>query len=170
MTMRHRIATSPQRNRRLSRAYSWDSWAHYCDSWAHICTVTASTCHGCRKFFQLRMKGSKRRICFCVFGSGHACRCSRNGLGDKIRLNAPRQRCKEWRRRAHCKCGRRGIATGLNAPKGKQPTLATASSQPSEPEAAAVLQAAPRLKPCCRNMQFSEDMPLPPETWKNMQR
>ena len=45
------------------------------------------------------------------------CRRSRDGQGNPVCISRPCSKCKEWRCKTHCKCGRQGTACGRHAPR-----------------------------------------------------
>jgi len=106
--------------------------------------------------------------CEGVLGNGHHCRLSRDGAGNPILLNSRCKKCKEWRCRTHCRCGRENKLRGRERPRSKDPERPTGPAV--EPRAAAkraaVVQAAvpPVPAPVGRPASLQVEV-LPGATW-----
>ena len=83
------------------------------------------------------MANSKGRRCKGDLHTGARCKRKKDGSGEAATLNSACSRCREWRCRAHCRCGRQGSATGRHAPRpGLQPR-AKAKARPAPAPASA---------------------------------
>ena len=101
---------------------------------------------------------SKGRRCLGIL-RGAKCKRARGGTGEAVTLNKACSRCREWRCREHCRCGRQGTATGRAAarcacqPQAK--AAAKAQASPAQPEEVVVPK--PLGRPAAQDTQVFSD-------------
>lgn len=73
---------------------------------------------------------SNGRRCEGDLRTGADCELKKDGSGEKCTLNSACDKCREWRCKTHCRCGRQGTATGRSAARSRSRPQAKAKAKP----------------------------------------
>ena len=100
---------------------------------------------------------SKARRCKGDLDTGEDCDLKKDGSGEACTLNSACDKRREWRCKAHCRCGRQGTATGRSAARSRSRPQAKAKAQarPAQPQEVVALR--PRGRPASLATEVFDD-------------